>query len=125
MKRVPAKTKTTSTLPATSNYPWAELYNLESQMSAPSARIADRRVGRPSRPIPRKNTLLQLTDGERRTLRQLTTRLEDLFDSEHVTRSQVTGFALQFLSLTLEQAILPEQISGWDALIAALSEIHK
>ena len=124
MKRAPTKTKTINAPPSAKS-PWATLYDLESQIGVPRPHVEKRRVGRPARPIPRKRTLLELTDGELRALRQLTAQLQELFDSNRVTRSQVAGFALQVLAAQMAQTKLPTRAAGWDTLITALLEQNR
>lgn len=102
------------------NYPWALLYNLESQLGQqPLPRM--RRVGRPSRPIPRTRVMLLLTADERRMLQRLTNIVGEKLYPAKISRSQVVGLALRLLGLKLDGKELPGEVVDWPTLITALA----
>ncbi len=101
-------------------YPWAQLYEIESQLiqGKPSGTR-----GRPSRPVPRHNTTLSLTEEESQLLTEITGTL-----SIHVTRAsqgQIGGLALHLLERRLRgfnggRLALPEDIATWESLAMLL-----
>ena len=105
--------------PAPPPYPWAQLYNVESNLH-PSRQPSVHKRGRPARLIPRKKTLLELTDSELRLLRRLTNRTAEVLYPGKVSRSQIIGLALQMLEAQFASSNLPEPPTDWNTLVAAL-----
>ena len=101
-------------------YPWAQLYEMESQIiqGKPSGTR-----GRPRRPIPRHNTTLSLSDEEGQLLTEITATI-----SMRVTRAsqgQTGGLALHLLERRLRaisggRLILPDDITTWESLAMLL-----
>ncbi len=102
-------------------YPWALLYNLESQIERP-AMPSERGVGRPRNPIPRSRVTLLMTADEVRTLQHLTHQMQDHLHPAKISRSQVVGIALRLLKIKLDKIKLPETVVDWPTLIAVLNE---
>lgn len=102
-------------------YPWAMLYNLESQRS--ERRISElRRVGRPRNPIPRTQTSIMMTAEEKRILRELTYNLQEKFVPATVSRSQIIGLGLHVVKTLIDEYGLPEDVKDWPSLVTALTE---
>lgn len=104
-----------------SQQPWALLYNLESRLGQQPPPMP-RRVGRPPAPIPRTSTMMEFTAEEKRTLQMLTSRIQQLFPSAKITRSQVAGFSFRLLSHLMDRAGAIEGAGEWDALWNRLIE---
>ena len=69
-------------------YPWAMLYNLESQRG--QRVVSDRpRAGRPRNPIPSSRASVMFTSEERKFIRELTFQIQELLVPAKVSRSQV------------------------------------
>ena len=102
-------------------YPWAMLYNLESQRG--DRRISEpRRVGRPRNPIPRTQTSIMMTAEEKRILRELTYNLQEKFVPATISRSQIIGLGLHVVKILIDEHGLPEDVKDWSSLVAALTE---
>ena len=102
-------------------YPWAMLYNLESQRSR--SVVSDRpRTGRPRNPIPRTHATVMMTSEESKILRDLTYNIQELFVPAKVSRSQVVGLSLHIVKTLIDKYGLPEEVSDWPSLVLALTE---
>jgi hypothetical protein len=101
-------------------YPWATLYNLESQLG-PATLPAVRRVGRPRNPIPREDTLIQLTSDETRKLDELNGQILKQFAPAKVSRGQIIGFSLRLTSTIIARKDALEGTSDWNELWDKLS----
>jgi len=102
-------------------YPWAMLYNLESQRG--QRVVSDRpRAGRPRNPIPRTQATLMMTSEERKILRDLTYNIQELLVPANVSRSQVVGLALHIVKVLVDKYELPKEVSDWPSLVSALTE---
>ena len=107
-----------------STYPWAMLYNLESQRGQP--KISEtRRVGRPRNPIPRTQTSIMMTSEEKRILRELTYSLQEKFVPAIVSRSQIIGLGLHIVKTLIDEYGLPEDVNDWPSLMETLVERGK
>ena len=105
----------------TTKYPWALLYNLESQRGQqPMPGV--RRIGRPPNPIPRSRVMLLLTAEEERALQQATSIIQEKLYPARVSRSQVVGMAIRLLQMKLEGKGLAEAVTDWPALVSHLAE---
>ena len=103
------------------SYPWAELYNLESNLGRSPQVVKARRPGRPNSPIPRKKKTLAFTEEEETTLKRLTYKIGGFLNPGSVNRGQVVGLALRLLEMDLERINLPGQETvDWPALVEAL-----
>ncbi len=106
-------------------YPWAELYNLESRTGTYAAR-RQLRAGRPPRPVHRVKVTLELTDEERRILKEIQAALATRLSS--VAQGQVVGLALRRLKAELsgdsEVIVLPQQITDWSGVVEYLEQGH-
>jgi hypothetical protein len=103
-----------------SRYPWALLYNLESQLTQQPA-PAVKRPGRPPRLIPRSRFTLLLTADEERALQHITAAIQEKLYPAKISRSQVVGMAVRMLNMRLEESELGEDVTDWPSLIAALA----
>jgi hypothetical protein len=101
-------------------YPWAMLYNLESQRGERRVRES-RRVGRPRNPIPRTQTSIMMTAEEKRILRELTYSLQEKFIPATVSRSQIIGLGLHVVKALMDEIILPDDVNDWPSLVVALT----
>ena len=102
-------------------YPWAMLYNLESQRSQRA--VSDRpRAGRPRNPIPRTQATVMMTAEEKKILRELTFNIQELFVPAKVSRSQVIGLCLHIVKTLMDRYDLPDGVSDWPSLVSALTE---
>ncbi|MGQ9555911.1 MAG: hypothetical protein ACUVWR_17560 [Anaerolineae bacterium] len=104
-----------------SKYPWALLYNLESQRGQQPMPGA-RRVGRPPNPIPRSRVMLLLTAEEERALQQATALIQEKLLPARVSRSQVVGMAIRLLQMKLEEQGIAEEVEDWPALVSHLAD---
>jgi hypothetical protein len=106
---------------SSSPYPWAALYNLESQRGTRSPE-RPRRVGRPRNPIQRSQTSIHLTAEEKRLLVRLTALLEERFFPAKVSRSQVVGLGIHLLGARLLEQDVPEEVDDWPSLVLMMTE---
>jgi hypothetical protein len=97
-------------------YPWAELYDMESRVTAAKAKA--RRRGRPSSLYTRRRTSLMLSDDEASMLDRATVRLADALRPGNVTKSQVYGLAIRLLDNRL--AFLSDRVSSWEDVMQSL-----
>lgn len=109
---MPSKTKGE----ASTTYPWAELYDLESRRREPTG--TPRRQGRPNRIYPRHGTSIMLSDEEMAIFDALHYRIRSALRPATVTKGQVHGLALRLLQSKIES--LPEQADSWEALVRVL-----
>jgi hypothetical protein len=106
----------------TSPQPWALLYNLESRLGT-SNLPAIRRAGRPRSPIPRKDTLIQLTSDETKTLDEMAGLIKKQFAPAKVSRGQLVGFSLRLLAASISFRGGIDDTADWGELWEKLSEI--
>ena len=99
------------------NYPWAELYDMESRVSGAAA-VRSGKTGRPSRVYPRRKTSVMLSDEEQAALEKITYLIRQAMRPGSVTNSQVYGLAVRLLDHRLEQ--LPKRVTNWDQVIQSL-----
>jgi hypothetical protein len=103
-----------------SQQPWALLYNLESHLGE-SALPALGRVGRPRSPIPRKDTLIQLSSEERKNIDELYGLIKKQFAPAKISRGQIVGFSLRLTSSLIDQKGGIEDTKDWGFLWEKLS----
>ena len=101
------------------NYPWAELYDMESRVSGAAA-VRSGKTGRPSRIYPRRKTSVMLSDEEQAALEKITYLIRQAMRPGSVTKSQVYGLAVRLLDHRMEQ--LPDHVASWNQLIQSLFE---
>jgi hypothetical protein len=101
------------------NYPWAELYDMESRVSGAAA-VRSGKTGRPSRVYPRRKTSVMLSDEEQAALEKITYLIRQAMRPGSVTKSQVYGLAVRLLDHRMEQ--MPEHVASWDQVIQSLFE---
>ena len=101
------------------NYPWAELYDMESHVSGAAA-VRSGKTGRPSRIYPRRKTSVMLSDEEQAALEKITYLIRQAMRPGSVTKSQVYGLAVRLLDHRMEQ--LPDHVTSWNQLIQSLFE---
>lgn len=101
------------------NYPWAELYDMESRVSGAAA-VRSGKTGRPSRIYPRRKTSVMLSDEEQAALEKITYLIRQAMRPGSVTKSQVYGLAVRLLDHRMKQ--LPDHVANWDQVIQSLFE---
>lgn len=101
------------------NYPWAELYDMESHISS-AAQVRSGKVGRPPRIYTRRRTSLMLSDEEQAALDKSTFLIHEAMRPASVTKSQVYGLAVRLLEYRLK--FLPNRATSWDEVIQSLFE---
>lgn len=99
------------------NYPWAELYDMESRVSGAAA-VRSGKTGRPSRVYPRRKTSVMLSDEEQAALEKITYMIRQAMRPGTVTKSQVYGLAVRLLDHRMNQ--LPDRVANWDQVIQSL-----
>lgn len=99
------------------NYPWAELYDMESRVSGAAA-VRSGKTGRPSRVYPRRKTSVMLSDEEQAALEKITYTIRQAMRPGTVTKSQVYGLAVRLLDHHMDQ--LPDRVANWDQVIQSL-----
>jgi len=95
------------------NYPWAELYDMESRVSKATP-VRSGKTGRPTRVYPRRKTSVMLSDEEQAALYLIRQAMRP----GSVTKSQVYGLAVRLLDYRMEQ--LPDHVANWDQVIQSL-----
>ncbi len=101
------------------NYPWAELYDMESHVSGATP-VRSGKVGRPSRTYIRRRTSVMLSDEEQDALEKSTYLIRQAMRPGSVTKSQVYGLAVRLLDHRLK--LLPDHVTNWDQVIQSLFE---
>ncbi len=101
------------------NYPWAELYDMESRVSGATP-VRSGKVGRPSRTYIRRRTSVMLSDEEQDALEKSTYLIRQAMRPGAVTKSQVYGLAVRLLDHRLK--LLPDHVANWDQVIQSLFE---
>ena len=101
------------------NYPWAELYDMESRISGATA-VRSGKTGRPSRVYPRRKTSVMLSDEEQAALEKITFQIRQAMRPGSVTKSQVYGLAVRLLDHRMDQ--LPNRVASWEQVIESLFE---
>lgn len=101
------------------NYPWAELYDLESRVPG-TAPIRSGKTGRPHRAYIRRKTSVMLSDEEQASLERITYLIRQALRPGSVTKSQVYGLAVRLLDHRMK--LMPEHVENWKQLIEALFE---
>lgn len=99
------------------NYPWAELYDMESRVSSATP-VRSGKTGRPARIYPRRKTSVMLSDDEQAALEKITYLIRQAMRPGSVTKSQVYGLAVRLLDYRMEQ--LPDHVANWDQVIQSL-----
>ncbi len=99
------------------NYPWAELYDMESHVSG-AAPVRSGKVGRPSRTYIRRRTSIMLSDEEQDALEKNTYLIRQAMRPGSVTKSQVYGLAVRLLDHRMK--LLPDHVKNWDQVIQSL-----
>lgn len=101
------------------NYPWAELYDLESRVPG-TAPVRSGKTGRPPRAYIRRKTSVMLSDEEQAALEKITYMIRQALRPGSVTKSQVYGLAVRLLDHHMK--LLPEHVANWDQLIESMFE---
>src|SRR5574338_522039 len=101
------------------NYPWAELYDMESHVSGATP-VRSGKVGRPSRTYIRRRTSVMLSDEEQDALEKSTYLIRQAMRPGSVTKSQVYGLAVRLLDHRLK--LLPDHVTNWDQVIQSVFE---
>jgi hypothetical protein len=101
------------------NYPWAELYDMESRVSGATP-VRSGKVGRPTRTYIRRRTSIMLSDEEQDALEKSTYLIRQAMRPGSVTKSQVYGLAVRLLDHHLK--FLPDHVTSWDQVILSLFE---
>jgi len=101
------------------NYPWAELYDLESRVSG-AARMHSGKTGRPTRAYIRRRTSVMLSDDEQAMLEKIAFLIRQAMRPGSVTKSQVYGLAVRLLDFRIKA--LPDHVENWNQLIKVLFE---
>lgn len=101
------------------NYPWAELYDLESRVPG-SARNRSGRTGRPPRAYIRRKTSVMLSDDEQAMLEDITYLIRQAMRPGSVTKSQVYGLCVRLLNHRIKS--LPKHVENWGQVIDVLFE---
>lgn len=99
------------------NYPWAELYDMESRVSSATP-VRSGKMGRPPRIYPRRKTSVMLSDEEQAALEKITYTIRQAMRPGSVTKSQVYGLAVRLLDHHMEQ--LPNHVANWDQVVQSL-----
>ena len=99
------------------NYPWAELYDLESRVPG-SARMRSGKTGRPTRAYIRRKTSVMLSDDEQAMLEKIAYLIRQAMRPGSVTKSQVYGLAVRLLDFRIQS--LPEHVENWNQVIKVL-----
>ena len=102
------------------NYPWAELYDLESRVPGSAARTRSGKTGRPPRAYIRRKTSVMLSDDEQAMLEKIAYLIRQAMRPGSVTKSQVYGLAVRLLDHQIKS--LPEHVENWDQVIEVLFE---
>jgi hypothetical protein len=97
-----------------SQYPWAELYDIESGVKRLQRSREAVGPGRPPNLVKRHKTSITLMDEEKRLYEKLAYVLGSRLHPNKVTKSQVMGLALRLLDSRLET--LPETMESWERL---------
>lgn len=106
------------------SYPWAELYDLESQRKDSHDNVGTtRKIGRPNRLYPRHVTTVMLSDEEQAVFDELHYLIRNALRPATVTKGQVYGLALRLLLSKTKN--LPERADTWERLVANLFEGEK
>jgi len=101
------------------NYPWAELYDMESHISS-ATQVRSGKIGRPARTYIRRKTSVMLSDEEQAALEKSTYLIKQAMRPGSVTKSQVYGLAVRLLDHRMK--LLPEHVTNWDQVIQSLFE---
>lgn len=101
------------------NYPWAELYDMESRVSGATP-VRSGKVGRPSRAYIRRKTSVMLSDEEQAALEKSTYLIKQAMRPGLVTKSQVYGLAVRLLDYRMK--LMPDHVNNWDQVIQFLFE---
>lgn len=101
------------------NYPWAELYDLESRVSGVTP-VRSGKTGRPQRAYIRRKTSVMLSDDEQAMLERIAYMIRQAMRPGSVTKSQVYGLAVRLLDQRMKA--LPGHVDNWDQVIEALFE---
>jgi hypothetical protein len=107
-----------------STYPWARLYNLESQIVHRKVEGEARPIGRPKNPIPRSQKTLWLTAEELRILELLASALRERFFPAKVSYSQVIGLGIHMMDELILQRSLLDESEDWPSLVEAATREH-
>lgn len=99
-------------------YPWAELYDIESGVKKLNLNRSQEGPGRPPKPVKRIKTSITLTDEEKRIYEKLNYLLGSKLHPNKVTKGQVIGLALRLLDEKVEQ--LPSSLESWENLAETL-----
>jgi hypothetical protein len=98
---------------------WAELYDLESRLSAKDKAKRERR-GRPNSAFIRRRKTVMLTDEELSFLDQISFQIREALRPGTVTQSQVYGLAVRLLKE--RSRFLPNHVESWGQIVRALME---
>ncbi len=101
------------------NYPWAELYDMESHISSATP-VRSGKTGRPSRVYTRRKTSVMLSDEEQAALEKSTYLIRQAMRPGSVTKSQVYGLAVRLLDHRMKS--LPDRVTKWEQVIESLFE---
>jgi hypothetical protein len=99
------------------NYPWAELYDMESHISS-ATQVRSGKIGRPPRAYIRRKTSVMLSDEEQSALEKATFMIRQAMRPGTVTKSQVYGLAVRLLDYKMRS--LPDHVANWDQVIQSL-----
>ncbi|KAA3643958.1 MAG: hypothetical protein DWQ07_17735 [Chloroflexi bacterium] len=102
-------------------YPWATLYSIESNIHPSGSSRANRTVGRPSNPMPRRQTSTSITDDEARIWDDVVYTLKKKMHPAKVQKNQVLGFALRLLVKRIEE-VKDEPFRTWEELASLVFE---
>jgi len=101
-------------------YPWAELYDIESGVKRLQLTRETEGPGRPPKLVQRHKTSITLMDEEKRIYEKLAYIIGSKLHPNTVTKSQVMGLALRLLDSKLEA--LPSSIESWELMAEILFE---
>ena len=101
-------------------YPWAALYQLESN-PPPAQRAKTKGRGRPNSPIARKQKALTFTEDENKSLQHATNRIALYLSPAKIHQNQVAGLAFRVLDILLDERVgNPDEVKDWSSLVEAL-----